>query len=42
MLPIDCKESAQLNTEIFKNIHKKAYAASQEMAKEYGEPEVLK
>lgn len=42
MLPIDCKESAKLNTEIFKNINEKAYAASQDMAKEYGEPEVLK
>lgn len=42
MLPIDGKDAAKLNTEVFKLIKEKAYAASAEMAKEYGEPEVLK
>lgn len=42
MLALDSKESARLNVQIFKDIQEKAYAASQKMAKEYGEPEILK
>ncbi len=35
-------EATALNEEIFKLIKEKAYKASEDMAKEYGEPEVLK
>lgn len=35
-------EAAKLNVEIFKFIKERAYQASSELAKEYGEPEVLK
>lgn len=35
-------EASYLNHEIFKNLKNKAYKASEELAKEYGEPEVLK
>lgn len=42
MLSFESIEAAQLNTEIFKLIRDRAYAASAEMAKDYGEPEVLK
>ena len=41
-LPFESIESTKLNTEIFKLIRDKSYAASEEMAKEYGEPKVLK
>lgn len=41
MLPFESIEAAKLNTEIFKLIRDKSYAASKEMAKEYGEPKVL-
>jgi ribonucleoside-diphosphate reductase alpha chain len=41
MLPFESIEATKLNTEIFKLIKEKAYAASEEMAKEYGEPKVL-
>lgn len=42
MLPMDSQETAKLNTQIFKTIKQRAYAASEQMAKEYGEPEILK
>jgi ribonucleoside-diphosphate reductase alpha chain len=42
MLPFESVESMKLNTEIFKLIRNKSYAASKEMAEVYGEPEVLK
>lgn len=42
MIPIDSKEASKINVEVFKLIKEKAYAASEQMAKEYGEPEVLK
>ncbi len=42
MLAFDSKESARLNVQIFENIEKQAYLASEKMAKEYGEPDVLK
>ncbi len=42
MLPWEEKESARLNTTIFKDIREQAEAASRKMANEYGEPEILK
>lgn len=42
MIPIESKEAAKLNVEVFKFIKQKAYAASTELAKEFGEPEILK
>lgn len=42
MIPIESTEASELNIEIFKLIKERAYAASEEMAKEYGEPEILK
>lgn len=40
-LPFISTKSNQLNVEIWKLIKEKSYAASTEMAKEYGEPKVL-
>lgn len=40
-LPFESEESAALNIEVFKTIHEKSYAASEQMAKDLGEPEVL-
>jgi ribonucleoside-diphosphate reductase alpha chain len=42
MIAFESAEALQLNEEIFKTINERAYAASKEMAKEYGEPEILK
>ena len=42
MVGFESMEATQLNSEIFKLIKEKSYAASAEMAKEYGEPELLK
>lgn len=42
MLPFESMEAGRLNVEMFKLIKERAYAASAAMAKEYGEPEVLK
>ncbi|MAD98214.1 MAG: ribonucleoside-diphosphate reductase subunit alpha [Flavobacteriaceae bacterium] len=42
MLPFDSQEAYNLNNEIFKLIKEKSYKASEEMAKKYGEPAVLK
>jgi len=42
MIPIDSKDAAKINVEVFKFIKEKAYAASAQMAAEYGEPELLK
>lgn len=42
MIPFESMEAKLLNAQIAKNIKEKAYAASQKMAGEYGEPEVLK
>ena len=42
MLPFESIEATKLNTEIFKLIRDKSYAASKEMAEIYGEPEILK
>ena len=42
MLPFDSAEAYSLNSEIFKVIKERSYKASEEMAKMYGEPAVLK
>ncbi len=41
-IPFESPEAAALNEEIFALIKDKAYKASEQMAKEYGEPEILK
>lgn len=41
-IALESEEASGLNVEIFKGIKEKAYAASTEMAKKYGEPKVLK
>ncbi len=41
-IAFESAEAAVLNNDIFTLIKEKAYKASEEMAKEYGEPEVLK
>jgi ribonucleoside-diphosphate reductase alpha chain len=41
-LPFESEEAAKLNTEIFKLIKEKADVATKELAKELGEPEILK
>ncbi|MFT5248391.1 MAG: ribonucleoside-diphosphate reductase alpha chain [bacterium] len=42
MLPFDSEEAFKLNSEIFKTIKDKSYKASEELAKLFGEPTVLK
>ncbi len=42
MLPFDSEEASKLNVEVFKILGDRAKAASVAMAKEYGEPEILK
>ncbi|TVZ21290.1 ribonucleoside-diphosphate reductase alpha chain [Dokdonia sp. Hel_I_63] len=42
MLPFNSQEAYNLNSEIFKAIKDKSYEASEELAKTFGEPEVLK
>ena len=42
MIPFESMKAKQVNIEIAKNIFTKAKQASQKMAKEYGEPELLK
>lgn len=42
MLSFDSQEAFNLNSEIFKAIKDKSYKASEELAKLFGEPEVLK
>ena len=42
MLPFDSAEAFNLNSEIFKTIKDKSLKASEELAKLFGEPEVLK
>lgn len=41
-IAFDSPEASQLNEEIFKLINERAYKASEDMAKDYGEPEILK
>jgi len=42
MVPFESVKAAQLNVEVFKHIREKADAASKALAKEFGEPELLK
>ena len=42
MVSFDSQEAYDLNNEIFKEIQKKSYKASEELAKKFGEPKVLK
>lgn len=42
MLPWEGRDAAKLNVEIFKLIQQKSYQASEQLAKELGEPEMLK
>ncbi len=42
MLAFDSGEAYELNSEIFKTIKEKSYKASEELAKLYGEPAILK
>lgn len=42
MLPFNSKEAYDLNSEIFRKIKERSYAASEELAVKFGEPEVLK
>jgi len=42
MLSFDALESMTLNVKLFKHIQEKTYTASKEMAKLFGEPEILK
>jgi ribonucleoside-diphosphate reductase alpha chain len=41
-LAFECDEAAELNKEVFEMIHVKAEASTEQLAKELGEPEVLK
>lgn len=41
-ITLESKQASKLNTEIFKLIKDKSYKASEDLAKEYGEPELLK
>ena len=41
MLSFDGKEAAKLNYQVFKTLHDKSYAASEELAVMFGEPEML-
>ena len=42
MLGFDSEKAFMLNTEIFKTIKQRSYKASEELAKKFGEPKVLK
>jgi ribonucleoside-diphosphate reductase alpha chain len=42
MLPFESMEAAKLNANIFKTIRERAYAASHELARLYGEPSILR
>lgn len=42
MISFESREAAKLNLEIFKNIQKQSYKASEKLAELFGEPEVLK
>jgi ribonucleoside-diphosphate reductase alpha chain len=41
-IAFESNEAMELNSLIFKNIKERAYSASEALAKEYGEPEILK
>lgn len=42
MIPFESLDASKLNAWIFKDIHDKAYKASEELAEMFGEPEILK
>lgn len=42
MIPFESFDAMQLNARIFKDLQEKAYKASEKLATEYGEPELLK
>lgn len=42
MIAFESVEANKINAEIFSYIKKESYKASEKLAKEYGEPEVLK
>ena len=42
MIPLESVDADKLNVKIFKTIKEKCYAASEQMAKDYGEPEIMK
>jgi len=41
MIPFESTEAQGLNEKIFKNLYRQCYDASEKLAKEYGEPEIL-
>lgn len=41
MIPFESSEAQGLNEKIFKNLYRQCYDASEKLAKEYGEPEIL-
>jgi len=41
-IAVESKEASELNKEIFKLVKEKAYKASEDLAKDFGEPEILK
>jgi len=41
MIPFDSMEAMQENEQIFRTIREKSYEASEELADEFGEPEML-
>ena len=41
LIPLESTEAAKLNVQIFRNIKEQAYAASEKLAQEYGEPPIL-
>jgi ribonucleoside-diphosphate reductase alpha chain len=41
-LSFESRDAAKLNVEVFKNIRKRSYAASEKLARMFGEPSVLK
>ncbi len=42
MIPFESTQAKKLNLEIFRTIKERSYKASEELAKEFGEPEILK
>lgn len=42
MIPFDSKDAKKINVKIFKNIKEQSYKASKQLAKELGEPSILK
>lgn len=42
MLPFDSRDAAKLNVDLFSSVKERSYAASKELARIFGEPDVLK